>query len=1166
MSTEPELDVRQGYAEKYGFFDAEQHVFKSRKGLNPEIVTEISKHKGEPAWMLEYRLKALEIFEKKPLPTWGGDLSKIDFQQIYYYVKPTSAEAKSWEDVPADMKRTFDKLGIPEAEQKFLAGVGAQYDSEVVYHKIKDSLEKQGVIFLSCDQGLKEHPELFKQYFGTVIPSSDNKFAALNSAVWSGGSFIYVPKGVHVDVPLQAYFRINTKDMGQFERTLIIVDEDAYVHYVEGCLPPGEQVSLGDRWVNIESVQPGDTVMDSNGNEATVVSTRTHRHRGDMLKLVPISSENAFRLTPEHPVLAVRRRDVLTKRNARSTWLREVNSDLLRSATPEFVPAGDLERGDFMVFPISKTTRPDATLTRPVVRLLGYYLAEGSAYVHNKLNQPVVAFSFSETERELIEEVKSLIAEVTGRRAMEIHDASRHGTEVRVYSQNLLDLCVEHCGRHAGEKRLSKAVMELPPDLQAQLLETYLRGDGSVNLKRRHTMIRACTVSRALAWQLQEIIARQGHYATINVRKGGQDKILGRTITRRDQYILYYSPDKQQSEVRKGDGCFLVPLKRIEREAYDGPVFNFELESAPNAYVARGFAVHNCTAPIYSSDSLHSAVVEIIVKKGGRCRYTTIQNWSNNVYNLVTKRAVAYANATMEWIDGNLGCITGDSGVLCNNDVRPISQIEPGDHVYALDSEMQWTRKQVLAKKYSGRQPVFRLRTLHHREIRATANHPFLALTRRGRHLELAWKRLDALTTDDRIAISGTVPDHGKPKQFEPFERSDRHNVRIPTESSDDLLWFLGFYIGDGYPDGTRINLAVPSSDKSYGRVVELIHSLFGLEARPYKQTLRVNSSKLRAWIESVGLGGRAHEKRIPGWIFKLPRSQRVAFIEGCIAADGHRRANHKNLSITSVNRALLEDTKQLAISCGWDPRKISTWSRREKKPLGKEEKVYTHHFLYFGEQNFDTPISFSRVAAIEPEGVEDTWDIEVEGSHNFVANGLVVHNSRLTMKYPSIYMMEPGAHGEVLSIAFAGKGQHQDAGAKAVHCAPNTSSKIISKSISKDGGRAGYRGLVKVVKGAENCRSTVNCDALILDEDSRSDTYPYMEIEEDKVTIGHEATVSKLGDEQLFYLMARGIPEEEAAAMIVSGFIEPVVKELPMEYAVELNRLIELQMEGAVG
>jgi Fe-S cluster assembly protein SufB len=469
MTATPALDLRDQYAEKYGFHDADQFVFKSRKGLDAEIVAEISDMKGEPKWMRDYRLKALETFWKKPMPSWGGDLSQIDFQDIYYYVKPTSEEAKSWEDVPADMKRTFDKLGIPEAEQKFLSGVGAQYDSEVVYHKIQEKLEKLGVIFLSCDHGLRDHEELFREHFGTVIPSADNKFAALNSAVWSGGSFIYVPKGVHVDVPLQAYFRINTKDMGQFERTLIIVDEGAYVHYVEGC-----------------------------------------------------------------------------------------------------------------------------------------------------------------------------------------------------------------------------------------------------------------------------------------------------------------------------------------------------------------------TAPIYSSDSLHSAVVEIIVKPGARCRYTTIQNWSNNVYNLVTKRAVAYRDATMEWVDGNLG--------------------------------------------------------------------------------------------------------------------------------------------------------------------------------------------------------------------------------------------------------------------------------------------------------------------------------------------------SKLTMKYPAVILKEPGAHGEVLSIAFAGKGQHQDAGAKMTHAAPNTTSKIVSKSISKDGGRAGYRGLVKVVKGAEGCKSTVNCDALILDEASRSDTYPTMEIEEDRVDIGHEATVSKIGDEQLFYLQSRGINKDEAAAMIVSGFIEPIVKELPMEYAVEMNRLIQLQMEGSVG
>jgi Fe-S cluster assembly protein SufB len=471
MAATPETEIVAGIGNdyKYGFHDPENYVFKSERGLSPEAVAAISAHKNEPEWMRKFRLKSLEYFQARPLPTWGGDLTQIDFDNIYYYIKPTEKQAESWEDLPPDIKNTWDRLGIPEAERKFLAGVGAQYESEVVYHKLQEQLEAQGVIFLDMDSGLREHEELVKQYFGTVIPQNDNKFAALNSAVWSGGSFIYVPPGVKVEMPLQAYFRINAENMGQFERTLIIVDEGAYVHYVEGC-----------------------------------------------------------------------------------------------------------------------------------------------------------------------------------------------------------------------------------------------------------------------------------------------------------------------------------------------------------------------TAPIYTTDSLHSAVVEIIVKEGGRCRYTTIQNWSTNVYNLVTKRAVAYKDATMEWVDGNLG--------------------------------------------------------------------------------------------------------------------------------------------------------------------------------------------------------------------------------------------------------------------------------------------------------------------------------------------------SKLTMKYPAIWLLGERAHGEVLSIAFANQGQHQDAGGKAVHVAPKTTSTITSKSISKNGGRASYRGLLEVAKGAEGAKSKVVCDALILDEDSRTDTYPYIRIDEDNVDIGHEATVSKIGEEQLFYLMSRGLSEAEATAMIVSGFVEPITKELPLEYAVEMNRLIQLQMEGSVG
>jgi Fe-S cluster assembly protein SufB len=457
------------YEKKYGFKDPEKYSFKTQKGLSEDVVRQISKVKNEPQWMLDIRLKALKIFLSKQMPEWGGNLKEIDFSKYTYYLSPSDKTAHNWEDVPADIKKTFDRLGIPEAEQKFLGGVGAQYESQTVYHKLREDLAKQGVVFTDTDTAVKEHPELVQKYFSTVVPAGDNKFAALNTAVWSGGSFIYIPKGVKVKVPLQAYFRINAKNVGQFERTLIIVDEGAEVHYIEGC-----------------------------------------------------------------------------------------------------------------------------------------------------------------------------------------------------------------------------------------------------------------------------------------------------------------------------------------------------------------------TAPVYSTDSLHAAVVEVIALEGAKVRYTTIQNWSSNVYNLVTKRAVAHKNATVEWIDGNLG--------------------------------------------------------------------------------------------------------------------------------------------------------------------------------------------------------------------------------------------------------------------------------------------------------------------------------------------------SKLTMKYPCVILKGEGARADILSVAYAGKNQHQDAGGKVIHLASNTNSRIISKSVSKDGGRGSYRGLLRVVKGAKNVTSSVKCDALLLDKHSRSDTYPTMKIEESSATIAHEATVGKVGEEQLFYLMSRGLSESEALAMIVLGFIAEFTKELPMEYAVELNKLIQLEMEGSVG
>lgn len=809
---------------KFGFHKPEAYVFKSKRGLDSGVIAEISGHKHEPEWMQKFRQLSYKMYLAKALPAWGGDLSGIHFDSIFYYLKPLGERAKSWADLPFDIKDTYDKIGIPDAEKNFLAGVSAQYESEVVYKSIHSMLTKKGVVFLDMDSGLREYPDLVRQYFGSVIPPGDNKFAALNSSVWSGGSFVYIPPGVHVDLPLQAYFRINAANMGQFERTLIIADEGSFVHYVEGCLPAGEQVSARDRWVNIESVKPKDFIIGHDGKEHKVKAIMTRNYHGSMLTIYPISPYNAFRLTTEHPVLAVSRKNIGGR--VRNGWLSEVSSHKLLSQKPIFIPSGQLKRGDFLVFPKIRSNKT-VKFSLDELKLLGFYLAEGSTYIHKSLNQPVVSFSCGEKEVDFIKDIQKAVKKYSGKTAMITHDYKKHGVEVRVYSQKLRDLVLHHCGKGASTKILSTELMSLDEKQIKLFIDSYWRGDGNILKRNGSVLMRASTASEMLARQLQGLFARIGIYASIQVRLGGEDSISGRIIHRKNQYILVYTPNKKWTKVRDAGEYYLVPIEKIEAVQFDGLVFNVEVEKT-NSYLVRGFAVHNCTAPIYTTDSLHSAVVEIIVKKGARVRYTTIQNWSTNVYNLVTKRARVEEEGIMEWVDGNLG--------------------------------------------------------------------------------------------------------------------------------------------------------------------------------------------------------------------------------------------------------------------------------------------------------------------------------------------------SRLTMKYPSVYLMGRKAHGEVLSIAYAGAGQHQDAGGKMVHVGSETTSQIISKSISKSGGRTSYRGLVQVYPGAKGAKCKVVCDALLLDETSRSDTYPTMKIDEQDVQIEHEATVSKIGDEQLFYLNSRGIAKGQAESMIVNGFIEPIVKELPLEYAVELNRLIQLQMEGSVG
>jgi Fe-S cluster assembly scaffold protein SufB len=596
--------------DQYAFHDDIVYLAETKRGLTRDTVREISGFKHEPDWMLEFRLRAYDHFVKRPMPNWGGELGNIDFDKIVYYRKPSDREEKSWDDVPEKIKATFEKLGIPEAERKFLAGVGAQYDSEVVYHSVREELTKIGVVFMGTDQALIEYPEIFRKYFGTVVPPEDNKFAALNSAVWSGGSFVDVPKGVEVPLPLQAYFRINGENTGQFERTLIVVDEGAKVHYIEGC-----------------------------------------------------------------------------------------------------------------------------------------------------------------------------------------------------------------------------------------------------------------------------------------------------------------------------------------------------------------------TAPIYATDSLHAAVVEVIALPGSKVRYTTIQNWSNDVYNLVTKRAHAHENSRVEWIDANTGCLTPDTLVSRPDGHVPISMLVPGDLVYGLsviDGQHRLAATRVVAAAERQPDSVFEL-SVDGRKVRATANHPFLTL-RPGVDAPL-WLPVASLVPGDRLAVAN---------------------------------------------DGHATDFAP---------------------------------------LQNIGYAG------------ELP-----------------------------------------------------------------------------------------------------TVDIEVEGTANFIANGVFAHNSRLTMKYPAIYLRGEGATADIISVAVAGKGQHQDTGAKAIHLASNTRSRIVSKSVSKDGGRATYRGQLKVAPGARNVVASVRCDALMLDDQSRSDTYPYIDIQEDDTTMTHEATVGKISADQVFYLMSRGLTENEAQNLIVQGFLEVFTKELPMEYAIEFNRLVKLEMEGSLG
>jgi Fe-S cluster assembly scaffold protein SufB len=780
-----------------GLPTSEIHRFESKHPLEPDrMVTGYRMSvSGDYQRIASRSPRRLELMDQRKFhhdhSSAKGTVSRKHVTEFHGFVKIdaiTSAGVEIVYDIEVEGPHNFVAEGL------------IVHNSEMVYHKVREDLERQGVIFVDPDTAFREHEDLFRPYFATVIPPNDNKFASLNSAVFSGGSFIYIPKGVHVDLPLQAYFRINAQNMGQFERTLIIADEDSYVHYVEGCFLAGARVRTRDGEKLIEKIQEGDEVFTHQGRYRRVYHTMQRPYSGPIYHIA-LANDRTLHVTEEHPLLVKRDGD---------------------GSTPQWMPAMSVTRADHLVVP---------------------------AAVASEVRESALAL--------------------------------------------------------AGAESRQSAPSFIP-----------------------------------------------------------------------DEQFLY------------------VPIKSIEIEEMETIVYNFSVEE-DESYVAEGVISHNCTAPTYASDSLHSAVVEIIVKRGARVRYTTIQNWSKNVYNLVTKRAQAFADATMEWVDGNLGCVKQGTIVTTPEGVKPIESLEVGDKVLSYDeSAGELTFRAVTAKRFSGYQPVHTV-TAGERTLQVTANHPF-------------YTYLEAPDQPERYRLGYVRADHLR-------------KAIVPSATS--------------------------MSERGSGAAMLTKH-------------------------------------QVAGTTMTLPETVEIVDVDV---------------------------------------------SEPSAEPV-------------------------------------PTWDIEVEGTGNFIAQGFIVHNSKLTMKYPAVWLMEPGARGEVLSVAFAADGQHQDAGGKMVHVAPHTSSTIVSKSISKGTGRSSYRGLLKVQKGAHHVKSNVRCDALLLDETSRTDTYPYIEIEEEDVEVGHEASVSKVGEEQLFYLMSRGLSESEAYTMIVNGFIEPIAKELPLEYAVELNRLIQLEMSGSVG
>ena len=1244
---------------KLGWSDVEDYVFKPRKGLSEDIVREMSEMKGEPEWMRTFRLKALKRFMAKPMAQWFAvNMPDLDFDDIYYYVKPTEGQVKDWDALPESIKSTYEKLGIPEAERKYLAGVTAQYEC------------LRGSTRVWTTTGMRMIKELVPgdEVFSLDEETKQIEIARVVGQRCSGDKEVF-----------EITARGRTIGASGNHPFLVLRDERK-----EGR----KHARFRASWVPVEELRPGDLVaiatdLPEYGTPAPLLAP----DRPDAAAFPTVTTDDlcwwagvylgdGFIKRGAYPVveIAVDRTDEVLVEEIRKVTRALFGIELVlapdgsrlrgrgTAALAEFVELNGLGG-------TSHTKRvPDWAFGLPRSQRLALAagLLDADGYVRDHPTSKDAMYCSA--DRELLEQMKELLA-LCG-----------------IGSSRVIDVKNRH--PFDRERILQAYHLQLSGRFDQLLCRSPRRRDRLNRRRYTHTYRTAAgTVFRAHTSEMQgfvkiDSIEPVGVEPVFDIEVSGHHNFVAEGFVVHNSEVVFHRNRADLEEkgvlfcdmdtavheypdlVRKWFGTIIPPsdnkFAALNSAVWSGGSFIYvppgvEVDMPLQAYFRinaenmgqfertliiadEGSEVHyveGCSAPVYTTDSLHSAVVELVALPGSRITYTTIQNWSNNVYNLVTKRARAEAEAHVAWIDGNIGCLAQGSRVTTRSGVKPIELLVPGEEVLSYDDVRgELCFRRVTAKRFSGEQPVREVK-VGERRLLATDNHPFYSYTydadrakKSGRY-ELAYVRCDELA---RAIVPATSIDYGEPHKLElaelttSFRSSNQHGavfdavrtretrLEATEQTTDDLMWLFGLFTGDGSIERkgalnggsrwARVTFSTPRHDRARARLVDVMGSLMpGVVPGEHADgvTLRWSSVELADIFEENGFVTGAARKRVPSWVHDLPESQRLAFVAGYLDSDGCAPRGRRGFSLKSVNRTLLEDVAQVLTSLGIacrlhteseteqevvilgyrsvsrgshrlefraDPRLAAHVSDQLWSAVQAQPELSLQHFRTVGRSNITLPptVEIRDVEVSEPLETVPTWDIEVEGTGNFVSEGFIVHNSRLTMKYPSVYLMGPKASGEVLSVAYAGPGQHQDAGAKMIHAAPETTSTIVSKSISKDGGLSTYRGLVRVEEGAKHSKSFVRCDALILDEESTSETKPYMEVEERDAQIGHEATVSKVGEDQLFYLMSRGLSESQAMSMIVNGFIEPVVRTLPMEYAVEWSRLIELQMEGSVG